>query len=117
MNEKSSRSHALFTIMIRRQRIIPSKESGMDFDDLEIITSKLHFVDLAGSERLKRSGAIGERAKESIHINIGLFALGNVISALGDKSLKASHIPYRESKLTRLLQDSLGGNRLTMLML
>ena len=73
------------------------------------VTSKLHFVDLAGSERLKRTSAIGDRAKEGISINAGLSALGNVISALGDpiKARNATHIPYRDSKLTRLLQDSL----------
>jgi len=72
-------------------------------------------VDLAGSERLKRTGAVGDRAKEGISINCGLLALGNVISALGDKSKKASHVPYRVSKLTRLLQDSLGGNSRTLM--
>ena len=73
------------------------------------VTSKLHFVDLAGSERLKRTSAIGDRAKEGISINAGLSALGNVISALGDpvKARSTTHIPYRDSKLTRLLQDSL----------
>ncbi len=73
--------------------------------------AKFHFVDLAGSERLKRTGAIGNRAKEGICINRGLLALGNVISALGDDEKRGSHVPYRDSKLTRLLQDSLGGNR------
>lgn len=68
---------------------------------------------MAGSERLKRTGATGDRAKEGISINCGLLALGNVISALGDKSRKALHVPYRDSKLTRLLQDSLGGNIIT----
>ncbi len=82
-------------------------------DDLETLTSKFHFVDLAGSERLKRTGATGERAREGISINCGLLALGNVISALGDVTKKASHVPYRDSKLTRLLQDSLGGNSQT----
>ena len=72
-------------------------------------------MDLAGSERLKRTGAVGDRAKEGISINCGLLALGNVISALGDKSKKASHVPYRDSKLTRLLQDSLGGNSRTLM--
>jgi kinesin family protein 4/21/27 len=98
-------------------------------DDLETLTAKFHFVDLAGSERLKRTGATGDRAKEGISINCGLvracavgyhvhtlqLALGNVISALGDVSKKASHVPYRDSKLTRLLQDSLGGNSRTLM--
>ncbi|OCB86667.1 kinesin [Sanghuangporus baumii] len=83
------------------------------------VVSKFHFVDLAGSERLKRTAAAGERVKEGISINSGLLALGNVISALGDpsraKSHTASHIPYRDSKLTRLLQDSLGGNAHTLM--
>ncbi|KAF9580607.1 hypothetical protein BGW38_002675, partial [Lunasporangiospora selenospora] len=80
-----------------------------------VLNSKFHFVDLAGSERLKRTSAIGDRAKEGISINAGLHALGNVISALGDPSKRASHIPYRDSKLTRLLQDSLGGNALALM--
>ena len=57
----------------------------------------------------------GERVKESISINSGLLALGNVISALGDESKRATHVPYRDSKLTRLLQDSLGGNSRTLM--
>jgi kinesin family member 21 len=109
MNEQSSRSHALFTILIRRQRVMSAEECGNPDGDLETLTSKFHFVDLAGSERLKRTGATGDRAREGISINCGLLALGNVISALGDKSKKSTHIPYRDSKLTRLLQDSLGG--------
>ncbi|ORZ15066.1 P-loop containing nucleoside triphosphate hydrolase protein, partial [Absidia repens] len=80
-----------------------------------ITTSKLHFVDLAGSERLKRTAAEGDRRKEGININGGLLALGNVISALGDASKKSTHIPYRDSKLTRLLQDSLGGSAMTLM--
>ncbi|XP_021701205.1 kinesin-like protein KIF21A isoform X2 [Aedes aegypti] len=115
MNEQSSRSHALFTILIRRQRVMSAEESGNPEGDLETLTSKFHFVDLAGSERLKRTGATGERAREGISINCGLLALGNVISALGDKAKKVSHVPYRDSKLTRLLQDSLGGNSQTIM--
>ncbi|GAA5932975.1 uncharacterized protein JCM15063_002258 [Sporobolomyces koalae] len=84
-------------------------------DSWAIVTSKFHFVDLAGSERLKRTSALGDRAKEGISINAGLSSLGNVISALGDPTKKATHIPYRDSKLTRLLQDSLGGNSKTMM--
>ncbi|KAN0065233.1 hypothetical protein ACQY0O_001730 [Thecaphora frezii] len=81
------------------------------------VSSKFHFVDLAGSERLKRTAAQGERAKEGISINSGLHALGNVISALGDpsKARRTTHVPYRDSKLTRLLQDSLGGNAHTLM--
>ncbi|KAG8947946.1 hypothetical protein FRC04_010143 [Tulasnella sp. 424] len=87
------------------------------------VVSKFHFVDLAGSERLKRTAAQGERIKEGISINSGLLALGNVISALGDPSRARTlapgqahiHVPYRDSKLTRLLQDSLGGNSHTLM--
>ncbi|CDS09939.1 hypothetical protein LRAMOSA02616 [Lichtheimia ramosa] len=79
--------------------------------------SKFHFVDLAGSERLKRTAAEGDRRKEGININAGLLALGNVISALADSTSnkRPAHIPYRDSKLTRLLQDSLGGNATTLM--
>nr|XP_002732855.2 PREDICTED: kinesin-like protein KIF21A-like [Saccoglossus kowalevskii] len=130
MNAQSSRSHAIFTLHIKQQRMVKSeenenKDSELEGDnnnqnnegmsDFETLTAKFHFVDLAGSERLKRTGATGERAKEGISINCGLLALGNVISALGDKSKKASHVPYRDSKLTRLLQDSLGGNSRTLM--
>ncbi|XP_067137573.1 kinesin-like protein KIF21A isoform X2 [Centruroides vittatus] len=133
MNAQSSRSHAIFTLHIKQQRIVKLKNGGghMVIEDLEedegvdgvdeplnefeTLTAKFHFVDLAGSERLKRTGATGERAKEGISINCGLLALGNVISALGDKSRKVTHIPYRDSKLTRLLQDSLGGNSRTLM--
>ncbi|XP_030383515.1 kinesin-like protein KIF21A isoform X2 [Scaptodrosophila lebanonensis] len=114
MNDQSSRSHAVFTILIRRQRLLAS-ESNFAENDLETLTSKFHFVDLAGSERLKRTLATGERAREGISINCGLLALGNCISALGDKSKKSTHVPYRDSKLTRLLQDSLGGNSRTLM--
>merc|ERR1712183_797454 len=74
--------------------------------------SKFQLVDLAGSERAKRTMAEGDRLKEGIKINSGLLTLGNVISALGDG---VPHIPYRDSKLTRLLQNSLGGNAMTVM--
>uniref|UniRef100_A0A8C1PSH0 Kinesin family member 21B n=1 Tax=Cyprinus carpio TaxID=7962 RepID=A0A8C1PSH0_CYPCA len=90
-------------------------DSSISQPEYETLTAKFHFVDLAGSERLKRTGATGERAREGISINCGLLALGNVISALGDQSKKAGHVPYRDSKLTRLLQDSLGGNSRTVM--
>jgi Kinesin motor domain len=71
----------------------------------EVRKSKFHFVDLAGSERIKRSGAQGQQMKEGIDINKGLLALGNVISALGDEQKRGKvHVPYRDSKLTRMLQ-------------
>lgn len=86
-------------------------------EEMVVTTSKLHFVDLAGSERLKRTAATGDRVREGISINSGLHALGNVISTLSDpvKARRATHIPYRDSKLTRLLQDSLGGNAHTLM--
>ncbi|XP_063596189.1 kinesin-like protein KIF21A isoform X1 [Penaeus indicus] len=117
MNTQSSRSHAIFTLLVRQQRLAPIQdaENTEEVPEFETLTAKFHFVDLAGSERLKRTGATGERAREGISINCGLLALGNVISALGDVSKRATHVPYRDSKLTRLLQDSLGGNSRTLM--
>uniref|UniRef100_A0A8B9RMQ7 Kinesin family member 21B n=1 Tax=Astyanax mexicanus TaxID=7994 RepID=A0A8B9RMQ7_ASTMX len=121
MNAQSSRSHAIFTIHLCQMRVCPHDDVNEVTDgpisqpEYETLTAKFHFVDLAGSERLKRTGATGERAREGISINCGLLALGNVISALGDQSKKAGHVPYRDSKLTRLLQDSLGGNSRTVM--
>ncbi|CAL8108590.1 unnamed protein product [Orchesella dallaii] len=112
MNDSSSRSHAIFSIMVNQTRVVVDKSGASDIESLH---AKFHFVDLAGSERLKRTLATGDRAKEGIAINSGLLVLGNVISALGDKSKKATHVPYRDSKLTRLLQDSLGGNSRTLM--
>ncbi|XP_036160904.1 chromosome-associated kinesin KIF4A isoform X1 [Myotis myotis] len=105
MNSQSSRSHAIFTISIE-QRKKSDKSSSF--------RSKLHLVDLAGSERQKKTKAEGDRLKEGININRGLLCLGNVISALGDDK-KGGFVPYRDSKLTRLLQDSLGGNSHTLM--
>nr|XP_046249432.1 kinesin-like protein KIF21A isoform X1 [Scatophagus argus] len=126
MNVQSSRSHAIFTIHLCQVRVCASdnqenetdnrvSNGNSEMDEYETLTAKFHFVDLAGSERLKRTGATGDRAKEGISINCGLLALGNVISALGDRAKRASHVPYRDSKLTRLLQDSLGGNSQTVM--
>ncbi|KAI8073341.1 hypothetical protein BC940DRAFT_268126 [Gongronella butleri] len=177
MNAKSSRSHAIFSVMLKQEKWVPSASQGSKSttsaskkrggsaadvmlpvssksslvnrrgsclnvramigqmerqqDDLHgddgdgdwmVSFSKCHFVDLAGSERLKRTAAEGDRRKEGININAGLLALGNVISALAAEggsgpaaSKKAQHIPYRDSKLTRLLQDSLGGNATTLM--
>lgn len=109
MNTQSSRSHSIFTLNIRQR--VP-RESG---EGKDLIRAKFHLVDLAGSERAKRTGNIGVRLKESVNINSGLLALGNVISALGDERKRASHVPYRQSKLTRMLQDSLGGNSRTVM--
>uniref|UniRef100_A0A8C9DDT3 Kinesin family member 4A n=1 Tax=Prolemur simus TaxID=1328070 RepID=A0A8C9DDT3_PROSS len=105
MNSQSSRSHAIFTISIE-QRKKSDKSSSF--------RTKLHLVDLAGSERQKKTKAEGDRLKEGININRGLLCLGNVISALGDDK-KGGFVPYRDSKLTRLLQDSLGGNSHTLM--
>ncbi|WVF71534.1 hypothetical protein IAT40_006342 [Kwoniella sp. CBS 6097] len=87
----------------------PSSSSS----EFVISTSKFNMVDLAGSERLKRTAAQGDRMKEGISINSGLLALGNVISTLCDPVKARGHVPYRDSKLTRMLQDSIGGNALT----
>ncbi|KAM0870636.1 hypothetical protein ACQ4PT_039877 [Festuca glaucescens] len=116
MNSQSSRSHAIFTISIEQKRT-SSSSSEKPNNDYDILSSKFHLVDLAGSERAKRTGADGLRLKEGIHINRGLLALGNVISALGDekKRKEGAFVPYRDSKLTRLLQDSLGGNSKTVM--
>ena len=107
MNHRSSRSHAIFTIHVERRGRDPA----------DVTRAKMHLVDLAGSERAKRTKAEGQRLKEGIQINKGLLALGNVISALGDDKRRhaGGHVPYRDSKLTRLLQDSLGGNSRTVM--
>ena len=97
MNTRSSRSHAVFTIILRKTTQEPTGAES-------VTMSKLHLVDLAGSERNKKTGAKGLRFKESVNINKGLLALGNVITALGDPSKKGSHVPYRQSRITRLLQ-------------
>ncbi|KAG2229347.1 hypothetical protein INT48_004098, partial [Thamnidium elegans] len=129
MNAKSSRSHAIFSVSLTQEKWIPSNvekkrpsssmstrssitpntsrlfAASQEDGECLITTSKFHFVDLAG-----------DRRKEGININAGLLALGNVISALGDPSKKTKvHVPYRDSKLTRLLQDSLGGSATTLM--
>ncbi|KAL5753019.1 hypothetical protein ACOSP7_023194 [Xanthoceras sorbifolium] len=121
MNNQSSRSHAIFTITLEQMHKLHSVSPDNDtpYEDMgeEYFCAKLHLVDLAGSERAKRTGSDGLRLKEGIYINRGLLALGNVISALGDekKRKEGVHVPYRDSKLTRLLQDSLGGNSKTVM--
>ncbi|EDQ91186.1 uncharacterized protein MONBRDRAFT_23354 [Monosiga brevicollis MX1] len=105
MNADSSRSHSIFTVWVEAAETIEGDE--------KLRASKLNLVDLAGSERQGKTGATGDRLKEATKINLSLSALGNVISALVDG--KSKHIPYRDSKLTRLLQDSLGGNTKTLM--
>ncbi|KAG8295866.1 Kinesin-like protein kif17 [Homalodisca vitripennis] len=107
MNADSSRSHSIFSVSVEMMPMSECLEAG------PIRRGKLSLVDLAGSERQAKTGASGDRLKEATKINLSLSALGNVISALVDG--KAKHIPYRDSKLTRLLQDSLGGNTKTLM--
>lgn len=122
-NASSGLNHRHSTLNVKAMAAQMEKRSTSptmvaDEEDGEwmVSNSKFHFVDLAGSERLKRTAAQGDRRKEGININAGLLALGNVISALSDPSSKKStHVPYRDSKLTRLLQDSLGGNSTTLM--
>ena len=102
-NDLSSRSHTVFTITVYIKR---TTEDGQEY----LSAGKLNLVDLAGSENIQRSGAENKRAAEAGLINKSLLTLGRVINALVERS---SHIPYRESKLTRLLQDSLGGRTKT----
>jgi len=127
MNAVSSRSHAICTLTVT---ILPKSSIANDNNDEEDgdassgeMTAKLTLVDLAGSERIKRTGAEGKRMKEGININKGLFVLGQVVSTLSEMgqqnsdgtSSSSAHVPYRDSKLTRLLQDSLGGNSRTIM--
>ena len=124
-NAKSSRSHAVFSLNLvqkktstsptptrEKRRSVPLEAMSGSGENLVTIDSKLHFVDLAGSERMKNTQASGERAREGISINAGLASLGKVISQLSSRHHNA-HISYRDSRLTRLLQDSLGGNAIT----
>lgn len=137
MNSNSSRSHALFSVYIERyikdsnttNTVSTPTNSSKDNNNSdssnssnsnngitgETRTSKLNFVDLAGSERVGRTLATGDRFREGVNINKGLLCLGNVISILADPTKKGNHVPYRDSKLTRILQDSLGGNAKTLM--
>ena len=105
MNDTSSRSHAIFSLSITQKHSVK----------LDQKTGKLYLVDLAGSEKVGKTGAVGQQLEEAKLINKSLSSLGQVINALTDK--KVTHIPYRDSKLTRLLQDSLGGNSRTSLII
>lgn len=118
MNSSSSRSHAILSVLVEQTTTL--KEQGdseqTHHEHVQCKRSKFNFVDLAGSERQKRTKAEGQRLKEGIDINKGLLVLGNVISALGDpKKAGKSFVPYRDSKLTRLLKGSLGGNHKTLM--
>ena len=107
MNAHSSRSHSVVTLRVE------TWDEGDD-ERLSATRAKLHLIDLAGSERQRGTGATGERLREGAQINLSLTALGNVISALTERG--RGHVPYRDSKLTRLLQDSLGGNAVTVML-
>uniref|UniRef100_A0A3P8YD75 Kinesin-like protein n=1 Tax=Esox lucius TaxID=8010 RepID=A0A3P8YD75_ESOLU len=98
MNEHSSRSHSIFLINIKQENVETEKK----------LSGKLYLVDLAGSEKVSKTGAEGAVLDEAKNINKSLSALGNVISALAEGT--KTHVPYRDSKMTRILQDSLGGN-------
>uniref|UniRef100_A0A061QWS8 Kinesin family member 4/7/21/27 n=1 Tax=Tetraselmis sp. GSL018 TaxID=582737 RepID=A0A061QWS8_9CHLO len=130
MNEHSSRSHAIFTITLNISKWRSLSTRAADFGDdssagssdpgvdtgeevEEKLSAKMHIVDLAGSERIKKSGVQGQQQKEAASINLGLLALRNCIEALCEPG--RGHVPYRSNKLTRLLQDSLGGNARTVM--
>ncbi|XP_038714871.1 kinesin-like protein KIN-14I isoform X2 [Tripterygium wilfordii] len=102
MNDRSSRSHSCLTVHVQ----------GKDLTSGTVLRGCMHLVDLAGSERVDKSEVTGDRLKEAQHINKSLSALGDVISSLAQKN---SHVPYRNSKLTQLLQDSLGGQAKTLM--
>ena len=113
MNARSSRSHSCFTIRVEQKSSTQHERDDGQRQETELkLNAKINLVDLAGSERAEKTGAEGKRLKEGAAINKSLSALGNVINALaeGDK-----HVRYRDSKLTRLLQESLGGNSLTVM--
>ena len=115
MNDLSSRSHAVFIIIVEQMTLLQKNDQFEADGPKQIKVGKLNLVDLAGSERVRVTQATGQRLEESKKINQSLSALGNVIAALTD--LKARpHIPYRDSKLTRILEDSLGGNCKTTMM-
>jgi len=105
MNEHSSRSHSIFQIHVKQENDVTQKK----------LSGKLYLVDLAGSEKVSKTGAVGETLDEAKNINKSLSCLGNVIASLTESN--KSHIPYRDSKLTRILQESLGGNSRTTMVI
>jgi hypothetical protein len=116
LNDVSSRSHAVFQIVIEKLFTDPS-QTKQKSKITRIQRSKLCLVDLAGSERVSKSGTKddGVRFKEATKINLSLLTLCNVISALTQPKQRTKHVPYRDSVLTKLLQDSLGGNSKTLM--
>ncbi|XP_072989577.1 kinesin-like protein KIN-7L isoform X1 [Typha latifolia] len=112
MNARSSRSHTIFRMVIESSaKDLISSDNISDADAIRV--SVLNLVDLAGSERIAKTGAGGVRLKEGKHINKSLMVLGNVINKLSENGKQRGHIPYRDSKLTRILQSALGGNAKT----
>lgn len=105
MNERSSRSHSLFQVNVLQKDHLNEKT----------VFGKLYFVDLAGSEKISKTHVSGQQLEEAKNINKSLTCLGMVINALTQE--KKEHIPYRDSKLTRILQESLGGNAKTTLVI
>lgn len=115
-NVHSSRSHAIVTLTVC-QRVREAPMDGLPTSALKNVVSRVHLVDLAGSERVTLSGAAGVRLKEANNINKSLSVLGDVIKCLGDSKFKrGNHIPYRNSTLTLILKDSLGGNSHTVML-
>ncbi|XP_057849387.2 kinesin-like protein KIN-7L isoform X2 [Cryptomeria japonica] len=113
MNARSSRSHSIFRMVIE-SRVKDAERNGSSYDKDAVRVSVLNLVDLAGSERVAKTGAGGVRLKEGTHINKSLMSLGTVINKLSEGGGKQrGHIPYRDSKLTRILQPALGGNAKT----
>ena len=107
LNKASTRSHCIFTIAIEMKSKVESSE--------KVLTSKLNFVDLAGSERVKETGSSGIALKEAAYINKSLTFLEQVVVALTDKTRRKEYVPYRQSKLTHILKDGIGGNCKTIM--
>ena len=107
LNKGSTRSHCIFTISVEMKSKVESSE--------KVLTSKLNFVDLAGSERVKETGSMGLALKEAAYINKSLTFLEQVVVALTDKTKRKEYVPYRQSKLTHILKDAIGGNCRTIM--